>query len=296
MAELNDNRPVKVEVKDLTKRFGDLLVLDHMNFDIKKNEFVCVVGPTGCGKTTFLNCLTRIHQPSEGDLFIDGEPADPRKHNISFIFQEPSALPWLTVEENIAYALYEKHGHLDILVNCAGVALPVPTFKLTEEQIDMVIEINMKAPLYCCQAIGKYMRKQGEGSIVNISSGNSRMINVGRTPYGITKGAINLMTMQLGAEWAMYGIKVNAIAPGWIETEMVKRPLRSGILDAKKILSVSPIGRFGKVEEIASLATFLASKESDYIVGQVIFADGGWSMGIMPDGLDFVRENDKEED
>ena len=195
----------------------------------------------------------------------------------------------------MADALYEKYEHLDILVNCAGVALPVPTFKLTEEQIDMVIEINMKAPLYCCRAIGKYMRKQGEGSIVNISSGNSRMINVGRTPYGITKGAINLMTMQLGAEWAMYGIKVNAIAPGWIETEMVKRPLRSGILDAKKILSVSPIGRFGKVEEIASLATFLASKESDYIVGQVIFADGGWSMGIMPDGLDFVRENDKEE-
>ena len=108
MAELNDNRPVKVEVKDLTKRFGDLLVLDHMNFDIKKNEFVCVVGPTGCGKTTFLNCLTRIHQPSEGDLFIDGEPADPRKHNISFIIQEPSALPWLTVEENIAYGLKIK--------------------------------------------------------------------------------------------------------------------------------------------------------------------------------------------
>ena len=108
MAELNDNRPVKVEVKDLTKRFGDLLVLDHMNFDIKKIEFVCVVGPTGCGKTTFLNCLTRIHQPSEGDLFIDGEPADPRKHNISFIFQEPSALPWLTVEENIAYGLKIK--------------------------------------------------------------------------------------------------------------------------------------------------------------------------------------------
>lgn len=108
MAELNDNRPVKVEVKNLTKRFGDLLVLDHMNFNIKKNEFVCVVGPTGCGKTTFLNCLTRIHQPSEGDLYIDGTPADPRKHNISFIFQEPSAIPWLTVEENIAYGLKIK--------------------------------------------------------------------------------------------------------------------------------------------------------------------------------------------
>lgn len=196
----------------------------------------------------------------------------------------------------MAERVYEKYGHIDILVNCAGIARPVPTLKLSEKTLDEVIDINLKAPLYCCQAVGKYMRKQGGGSIVNISSGNSKMINVGRTPYGITKGAINLLTMQLGAEWAMYHIKVNAIAPGWIETEMVKRPILKGILDEKKILSVSPIGRFGKVEEIASLATFLACEESDYIVGQVIFSDGGWSMGIMPDGLDYVKENDTEED
>ena len=103
-----DNRPVKVEVRDLTKKFGDLLVLDNLNFTIKKNEFVCVVGPTGCGKTTFLNVLTRIHEPTEGDLYIDGQPADPRKHSISFVFQEPSAFPWLTVEENIAFGLKVK--------------------------------------------------------------------------------------------------------------------------------------------------------------------------------------------
>lgn len=105
---IEDNRPVKVEVKNLTKRFGDLLVLDNMSFNIRKGEFVCVVGPTGCGKSTFLNCLTRIHMPSEGDLYIDGVPADPKKHNISFVFQEPSALPWLTVAENIAYGLKIK--------------------------------------------------------------------------------------------------------------------------------------------------------------------------------------------
>ena len=105
---VEDNRPIKVEVKNLTKGFGDLLVLDNMSFNIRKGEFVCVVGPTGCGKSTFLNCLTRIHMPSEGDLFIDGVPADPRKHNISFVFQEPSALPWMTVEENIAYGLKIK--------------------------------------------------------------------------------------------------------------------------------------------------------------------------------------------
>ena len=104
----NENRPVKVEVKNLTKRFGNLLVLDDMSFNIRKGEFVCVVGPTGCGKSTFLNCLTRIHMPSAGDIYIDGVPANPRKHNISFVFQEPSAVPWQTVEQNIAYGLKIK--------------------------------------------------------------------------------------------------------------------------------------------------------------------------------------------
>ena len=103
-----ENRLVKVEVKNLTKKFGDLLVLDDMSFNIRKGEFVCVVGPTGCGKSTFLNCLTRIHMPTAGDIYIDGVPADPRKHNISFVFQEPSALPWQTVEQNIAYGLKIK--------------------------------------------------------------------------------------------------------------------------------------------------------------------------------------------
>jgi NAD(P)-dependent dehydrogenase (short-subunit alcohol dehydrogenase family) len=196
---------------------------------------------------------------------------------------------------SMAEYVANKYGKIDVLVNCAGIARPVPTLKLSEETLDEVIGINLKGPVFCCQAVGKYMRKQGGGSIVNISSGNSRMINVGRTPYGITKGAINLLTMQLGAEWAMYNIKVNAIAPGWIETEMVKKPLRSGILDAKKILSVSPIGRFGQVSEIASIATFLSCKESDYMVGQVLFADGGWSLGIMPDAMDYIRDNDTEE-
>lgn len=102
---IQDDRPIKVEVKNLTKYFGDLHVLDDVSFTIKKGEFICVVGPTGCGKTTFLNLLTRIYTPTSGDLYIDGEPADPHKHNLAFVFQEPSAYPWLTVEQNLGFGL-----------------------------------------------------------------------------------------------------------------------------------------------------------------------------------------------
>ena len=98
----------KIQVVGLSKSFGDLKVLEDLNFSIKKGEFVVVVGPTGCGKTTFLNLLTRIIQPTSGDLFIDGEPADPKKHSLPFAFQEPSAIPWLTVEDNIKFGLKVK--------------------------------------------------------------------------------------------------------------------------------------------------------------------------------------------
>lgn len=104
-----ENNDVKVRVEHLTKKFGDLLVLDDISFGIKKGEFVCIVGPTGCGKSTFLNLLTRLIPATEGEILLDGEPADPKKHSISFVFQEPSAFDWLTVQENIEYGLKIKH-------------------------------------------------------------------------------------------------------------------------------------------------------------------------------------------
>ena len=97
----------KVEVKNLTKYFGDLHVLNDVSFNVRKGEFICM-WPTGCGKTTFLNLLTRIYMPSKGDLLIDGESADPKKHNLAFVFQEPSSIPWKTVEENLRFGLELK--------------------------------------------------------------------------------------------------------------------------------------------------------------------------------------------
>ncbi|HIU17583.1 MAG TPA: ABC transporter ATP-binding protein [Candidatus Avidesulfovibrio excrementigallinarum] len=100
--------PVKIRVNNLTKRFGDLTVLNGINFTIKKGELLAIVGPTGCGKTTFLNCLSKLMPATEGEILIDGEEANPRKHNISYVFQEPTCLPWRTVRENVAYGMEIK--------------------------------------------------------------------------------------------------------------------------------------------------------------------------------------------
>lgn len=105
--ETGPNRD-KVVVSNLTKKFGELLVLDDISFSVKKGEFLAIVGPTGCGKTTFLNCLSCLLPPTKGNIFIDGEPANPRKHHISFVFQEPTPMPWRTVAQNVAFGMEIK--------------------------------------------------------------------------------------------------------------------------------------------------------------------------------------------
>lgn len=116
---------VKVSVRNLTKSFGDLLVLDDVSFDVKKGEFLCIVGPTGCGKTTFLNSLTKLYHIDSGSITIDGEAIDLKKHNIAYIFQEYSTMEWLTVEQNIQYGLKIKG-------TCP---------KLMKERVDNVMEM-----------------------------------------------------------------------------------------------------------------------------------------------------------
>lgn len=106
---MSDNRKIKVKVKNLTKKFGDLLVLDDISFDVRQGEFLCIVGPTGCGKTTFLNSLTKLYQPTSGEILINDEPVDMDKHSLAYIFQEYSTMPWLTVAENIRFGLDIKH-------------------------------------------------------------------------------------------------------------------------------------------------------------------------------------------
>lgn len=109
MFDLSVNKKkVKIVVKNLTKKFSKLLVLDDINFTVDDGEFVCIVGPTGCGKTTFLNLLSKLLEPTYGNVFIDGENIQPRKHNLAFVFQESTCIPWRTVKKNITYGMEIK--------------------------------------------------------------------------------------------------------------------------------------------------------------------------------------------
>ena len=191
---------------------------------------------------------------------------------------------------NMVADVEKKYGRIDILVNCAGVNKICPAIDLKPEDFDFVMDVDLRSPLFLCIACAKVMMKQGRGKIVNISSGNSRHANVGRTSYCIAKGAINAMTNVLAAEWSCKGINVNAVAPGWIKTAMPTAAIKNGLLDEEAIMSISPIQRWGKAEEIADLVTFLASDAATYICGQTIFADGGWSTGIVPHALDYFKD------
>ncbi len=103
---MSDN--VKVSVNHLTKKFGDLLVLDDVSFEVMDGDLLCVVGPTGCGKTTFLNSLVNIYQITSGEILLDGKQVNTKEQNIAYIFQGDSTMPWLTVEENVRFGLNLK--------------------------------------------------------------------------------------------------------------------------------------------------------------------------------------------
>ncbi len=143
----NDSgRRTKIEVKNLTKQFGDLMVLDHINFHVADGEFLAIVGPTGCGKTTFLNCLSKLLQSSEGDIFIDGEVANPRRHNISFVFQEPTCMPWRTVRQNVAYGMEVKK-------------FPKPELERKLDEILKLVGLTDTAGLYPNQVSASMMQR-----------------------------------------------------------------------------------------------------------------------------------------
>lgn len=169
----------------------------------------------------------------------------------------------------------DKYGKIDILINNAGITNDSTLKKMTIEQWQQVIDINLSGSFYCIKAITPYMLEKGYGRIVNASSVVALYGNFGQTNYVATKAGLIGMTKTLARELGKKGITVNAVAPGFIETDMVAK-MPENVLDGMR--AKVPVGRLGQPEEIASAYLFLSSEEAAYINGATLSVDGGMTI------------------
>jgi len=172
-------------------------------------------------------------------------------------------------------ATLDAFGQVDILVNNAGVTHAAGFLDLAEEDFDRVLRINLKSMFLCSQAVAREMVKRGGGCIVNMSSVNAELTIANQVPYVISKGGVNQLTRVASISLAQHGIRVNAVGPGTILTELAKEAVLASPEARHTILSRTPLGRCGEPEEIASIVAFLASDDASYITGQTLYADGG---------------------
>ena len=168
--------------------------------------------------------------------------------------------------------IVKKFGKIDILVNNAGIVRDKSFVKMTPQMWNEVLSVNLDGTFYCTKAVIEGMLERKYGRIINISSVIGRMGNRGQANYAASKAGIIALTQTLAKEFANKGITVNAIAPGFIETSMLKS-VPKDIMD--KILAQIPLGRLGKTSEIAGAVVYLVSEDGDYITGQVIDINGG---------------------
>ena len=169
---------------------------------------------------------------------------------------------------------------IDILINCAGVIIRKPATETTEKDWDWTIDINMKGLFMCCQEVGKQMIKQGRGKIINISSLGATFALNDRAVYCASKAGVSQITRTLALEWGKYGVCVNAIAPGVIRTPLNEAYIKSHPR-IKETIQKIPLERLGKPEDLVGTALFLASDASDYLTGQTVYVDGGYTLGCM---------------
>lgn len=180
--------------------------------------------------------------------------------------------------------VHETYGRIDILVNNAGIQIREWATEFEESKFDFLMDLNLKSYYFASRAAARHMQTQPEGgAIVCISSANSTCFTSRRSPYNISKAAVNGLVGTLAVEWGRFNIRINAVAPGYVLTDMVHKGIAEGIIDMETNFKVIPMKRLLRLEEIASGVCFLASDEASGITGQTLFIDGGWSRCGLPE-------------
>jgi NAD(P)-dependent dehydrogenase (short-subunit alcohol dehydrogenase family) len=240
---------------------------------------VVVGGAGGIGESCALALASRGAQVAVADLAAATPKLDDVCKKIaSETGSQASAFTVdVTSEEstaNLAAQVVAKYGTVDILVNAHGINLKVAAVDIPVAGWDSLFAVNVKGTMLTCKAFGKIMVEKKKGKIINLSSIRGiRGTDGGNAAYGATKGAVDMITRMLAAEWAPFGVNVNAIGPSVIMTDMIRKNVAPERL--KMLLSKVPLGRFANVEEVAAVCVYLASSEADFVTGQILYVDGG---------------------
>lgn len=164
-----------------------------------------------------------------------------------------------------------------VLINNAGFGFTKSALEISEKDWDALFDTHVKGSFFCSQKIGAMMIERGYGKIVNLSSSWSASTDPGKSAYGAAKAAVSHLTAQLSAEWAPLGVRVNALAPTATMTDFTAKVMASNPERAKRLLERIKLGRFAQVEDLLGAAVFLASAASDFVTGQTLFVDGGFT-------------------
>jgi NAD(P)-dependent dehydrogenase (short-subunit alcohol dehydrogenase family) len=231
----------------------------------------------GIGRRVALTLAERSYAVAANDLVAPEETLEELKWAGAKTLPVPGDVSDEEVVRGMVGAVIGELGRVDVLVNNAGVSLIAPVEETTLADWRRVLEVNLTGPFLMCREFGKEMLERGSGSIVNVSSVAGLLGVADRAAYNASKHGLVGLTRTLAAEWGGRGVRVNAVCPGWVKTEMDAEDQAGGGYTDSDIEGRVPMGRFAKPEDVAQTVAFLADPEqSGFVNGHTLSVDGGW--------------------